>query len=130
MLDQVAEPLVRLPRAGVAGVLAHRPLAPPVHVRVDAAREGVSARPAQPLLELGRHVLVGVDVLDLDARVGEAARVFRADDRRDARLMLRRGRHLSTAGYGSAGGRAAPPPPRPPAAPPRARGRAPWPPRG
>ena len=93
VLDQVVEALVRLLRAGVARVLAHRPLAAAVHVRVDAARVGVLARRAEPLLEAGRHVLVRVGVLDLDARVGEAARVVGPDDRRDARLVVGRGGH-------------------------------------
>ena len=49
--EQVAEALVRLLRARVAGVLAHRPLAAAVHVRVDSAREGILARLAEALRE-------------------------------------------------------------------------------
>ena len=38
--QQVGVALVRLLRRAEAGVLAHRPEAPAVHVRLDAAREG------------------------------------------------------------------------------------------
>ena len=100
VLDQVVEALVGLLRAGVARVLAHRPRAAAVHVRVHAARVGVLAGRAEPLLEAGRHVLVGVGVLDLDARVGEAARIVGPDDRRDARLVVGRGGHGRAQGYG------------------------------
>ena len=41
----------------------------------------------------GRHVLIRVGVLDLDARVGEAARVVGPDDRRDRRLAIGSGGH-------------------------------------
>ncbi len=95
VLDQVVEALVRLLGARVARVLAHRPLAAAVHVRVDAARERVGARLAEAFLEARSDVLRVVLVLDLDARVGEAARVVRPDDRRDARLLLRRRGHGS-----------------------------------
>ena len=89
VVDQVVEALVGLLGRRVARVLAHRPLAVAVHALVDPAREGVLARLAEPLLELGRQVLLGVERLDLDARVGEAARVVGADDRRDARFLVR-----------------------------------------
>ena len=49
----------------------------------------------------GRDVVLGVGVLDLDAGVGEAARVVRADDRRDGGLVLGRGGH-GREGYGAA----------------------------
>ena len=88
VLDQVAEALVRLRRGGVARVLAHRPRAAAVHVGVDAAGERVVARLAEALLEVRLHVVVAVEVLDLDAGVGEAALVVGADDRRDARLLV------------------------------------------
>ena len=93
VVDQVVEALVRLLRARVARVLAHRPLAAAVHVRMDPARERVLARLAEALLEVRLDVARAVDVLDLDARVGEAALVVRADDRRDARLLLGRRGH-------------------------------------
>ncbi len=66
VLDQVVEALVRLLGARVAGVLAHRPLAAAVHVRVDPAREGVLPGLAEPLLEPRLNVLGVVLVLDLD----------------------------------------------------------------
>ena len=47
LLEQVAEALVGLGRAGEAGVLAHRPEAAAVHRRLDAAREGELARAAR-----------------------------------------------------------------------------------
>jgi hypothetical protein len=93
VLDQVVEALVRLLGARVARVLAHRPLAAAVHVRVDPARERVGARLAEALLEARADVPGVVLVLHLNARVGEAARVVRPDDRRDARLVLRRRGH-------------------------------------
>ena len=72
VVDQVVEALVGLLGGRVAGVLAHRPAAVAVHPLVDAAREGVLARLAEPLLEVLRQVVLGVERLDLDARVGEA----------------------------------------------------------
>ena len=67
LLEQVAEALVRLLGRGEAGVLSDRPRPPAVHVLVRAPREGKPAR------KLGRQpldILLRVDRLDLDARVG------------------------------------------------------------
>jgi hypothetical protein len=66
MVEQVAVALIGLLGAGVTGVLAHRPQAAAVHIGMDAARERVLARLAQPLIEVGRQVGFGVDRLDLD----------------------------------------------------------------
>src|SRR5918994_872705 len=93
VLDQVVEALVGLLGAGVARVLAHRPLALAVHLAVHAAGERVLARLAQPLLELGRDVLRVVEGLDLDPGVGEDALVLRADDGGDGGLVLVLGGH-------------------------------------
>ena len=71
---QVAEALVRLLRGGEAGVLADRPRLPAVHVPVGAAREREFA--GEPGLG-SLDVLLRVDRLDLDARVGLAAIVGR-----------------------------------------------------
>ena len=51
---------------------------------MDSAREGIFARGAEALaeVEVGDVVLV-VDDIDLDARVGELAGIVRADVRRD-----------------------------------------------
>ena len=52
---------------------------------MDAARERVLARLAEALAQVEvRDVVVVVDRLDLDAGVGEPARVVGADDGRDA----------------------------------------------
>jgi hypothetical protein len=60
---------------------------------VDAAGVGEVARLAETLLEVRPDVVIVVGVLDLDAGVGEAALVVRADDRRDARLLIWPGRN-------------------------------------
>jgi hypothetical protein len=57
VLEQVAEALVRLLGGAEARELAHRPELPPVHRRVDAAREGIDTGVAE------RRVVVDVDVL-------------------------------------------------------------------
>ena len=56
LLEEVAEPLVRLLGGREAGVLAHRPEAAPVHRRLDAAGEGRLAGQAEValLVEAGR----------------------------------------------------------------------------
>ena len=88
MLDQVAVALVGVLGAREAGVLAHRPEPVAVHARVDAAREGVLARLAEPLLQAGRHVVGLVEPVDLDPGVGEAPLVVGADDRRDVAVQV------------------------------------------
>ena len=103
VLDQVVEALVGLLRRRVARVLAHRPLAAAVHVRMDAARERVLPRLAEALLEARRDVAVAVELLDLDAGIGELARVVGPDDGRDGRLLVGLGRHR-TADYPRLGG--------------------------
>ena len=84
VLEQVLVPLVGLAGRGVARVLAHRPAALAVHLAVDAAGEGELARLAE--VEVLGQVLLRVERLDLDPGVGEAARVVRADDRRDGEV--------------------------------------------
>ena len=86
--EQVLVALVGLLGRGVAGVLAHRPEPLAVHLAVRAARERVLARLAQPRIQVLRGVGGGVERLDLDAGVREAARVVRADDRGDGILVL------------------------------------------
>ena len=44
--------------------------------------------PGSPRSSSSRQVLLGVELGDLDARVGEAARVVGADDRRDGQVLL------------------------------------------
>ena len=63
VVEQVAEALVGLLGGAEAGELAHRPQAAPVHARVDAARERILAREADPLLERA-DVLGTVERLD------------------------------------------------------------------
>ena len=92
MVEQVAVALVGLLGARVAGVLAHRPQLPAVHLAVDAARERVLAGLAEPLGQVVGQVLLGVERLDLDPGVGEPPRVVGADDRGD-RAVLVGGRH-------------------------------------
>ena len=65
LVEQVAEALVGLLGRPEARELAHRPEAPAVHRRVDAARERIAA--GQPDLALVGHVGLGVERLDLDA---------------------------------------------------------------
>ena len=84
--EQVAVALVGLLRGGVAGVLAHRPRLLAVHLAVHAARVGELAGLAE--VEIGGQVGLGVELGDLDARVGEAAGVVGADDRRDGQVLL------------------------------------------
>jgi molybdopterin synthase catalytic subunit len=55
---------------------------------VDAARERVVPGLAELLGQVRRKVGLGVEALDLDARVGEAAGIVRPDDRRDGGLVL------------------------------------------
>ena len=69
VLQQVAEPPVRVVGGSHAGVLAHRPQPAPVHRRVGAARVREDARLAQ----LGRRIEPGIRLVDgqlLDAGVG------------------------------------------------------------
>src|SRR5262249_43955060 len=80
VLGQVAVALIRLLGGRVAGVLAHRPEPVAVHPRVDAAGEGVRAGFAEPLLQSGLHVLLGVEALDLDPGIGDPALVVGPDD--------------------------------------------------
>src|SRR5665809_84061 len=94
---------------------------------MDSAGERVLARLAEALLEPGVHVVLRVEPLDLDARVGEAARVLRPHDRGDGRLLLgsvgpagegygaaasRAPRRSAHAAAGAGGGRGAGPPAR------------------
>ena len=83
--DQVPVALVRLLRRGVARVLAHRPGLLPVHLPVHAA--GVGEGPRLTEVEVLRQVRGVIELLDLDAGVGEAARVVGADDRCDAEVL-------------------------------------------
>ena len=76
-LDQVVEALVGRLRVAEAGILAHRPGAPAVHVAMDAAGEGILAGlfPARPVAAAASVAAVQVrrrvDRLYLDAGVGE-----------------------------------------------------------
>ena len=85
--EQVLVALVGLLRRRVAGVLAHRPQPLAVHLAVHAARVGELAGLAE--VEVRGQVGLVVERLDLDARVGEAARVVRADDRGDGEVGRR-----------------------------------------
>src|SRR6185312_6058316 len=67
------------PGGGVAGVLAHRPGLAPVHPGMDSARVGKLAGCSE--VELLGQILVGVELGDLDARVGKAPGVVGPDDR-------------------------------------------------
>ena len=87
VLDQVAVALVRLLRARVARVLAHRPQLLAVHLAMHAAGEGELGGVAEPLVEVVGDVVRRVDRLDLDPAVREAPRVVRADDRRDGEIV-------------------------------------------
>ena len=84
--EQVLVALVGLLGGRVARVLAHRPGARAVHLRVHAARVREGAGFAQ--LELAGEVVLVIEALDLDARVGEAARIVRADDRGDGQALV------------------------------------------
>ena len=88
VLDQVAVALVGVLGRGEAGVLAHRPEPVAVHALVDAAGEGRRAGLAEPLLQPGRDVVLGVEALDLDPRVGEDPLVVGPDHRRDRAVGL------------------------------------------
>ena len=88
VLDQVAVALVGVLRAGEAGVLAHRPEPVAVHALVDPAGERVVAGLAEPLFEPGGDVVLVVEAVDLDPRVGEHALVVGADDRRDVAVQI------------------------------------------
>src|SRR5439155_2313674 len=83
--QQVAVAGVRLRRAGVARVLPHRPQLLAVHLAVRAAH--VRELPGLAEMEVLRDVGLGVERLDLDAGVGEAARIVRADDRGDRQAL-------------------------------------------
>ena len=98
VLEQVLVALVGLLGRRVARVLAHRPQRLRYISRVHAARVRELARAAE--VEVVRQVLARVQRLDLDARVGEAARVVGADDRRDGEI---RRRVLVLDGHGSEG---------------------------
>ena len=88
VLEQVAVAGVGLSGGRVAGVLAHRPAPRAVHLGVDTAGERILAGRAETLLKVEiRDVGLVVDDLRLDAGVGEAARVVRADQRRDPWLL-------------------------------------------
>ena len=84
--EQVLVARVGLRRRRVAGVLAHRPRPLAVHLAVHAARvrEGSGVAELEPL----GHVVLRVERLDLDARVGEAPGIVRADDRGDGQALL------------------------------------------
>ena len=84
--EQVAVALVGLLRGGVAGVLAHRPGLLAVHLAVHAARVGEVAGLAQ--VELLGQVGLGVELGDLDPRVGEPAGVVGPDDRGDGQVLF------------------------------------------
>ena len=79
VLEQIAEPLVRLLDRAEAGELAHRPQPAAVHARVHAARERILAR--QPDLIPLRQVRLRVERPDRLAR-----------QRREARATFRHGR--------------------------------------
>ena len=81
MREQVLVALVGLLRRRVARVLAHRPQLLAVHLAVRPARERELAGLAEPLRQPVGDVAVGVERLDLDPGVGEAARIVRAHDR-------------------------------------------------
>ena len=66
VLEQVVEALVRLLGRAEAGELAHRPQAPAVHRRVDAARERVLAREAEVALVVELDGVGRVERLDVD----------------------------------------------------------------
>src|SRR5579863_10732488 len=85
MLEQVAVARVRLLRRGIAGVLAHRPQALAIHVGVNPARVSELAR----RLGLERLLWRRIRRRDLDPRVGEAAAVAGANDRRDRQIAVR-----------------------------------------
>ena len=76
-LDQVVEALVGCLRVAEAGILAHRPGPPAVHVAMDAAGEGIFAglflaRPVAAAASVAAiQVGCGIDRLHLDAGVGE-----------------------------------------------------------
>ena len=84
--EQVAVALVGLLGRRVARVLAHRPRLLAVHLAMHAARVRERARLAQA--QVLRQVVLGVERLDLDPRVGEAARVVGADDGGDGQAFL------------------------------------------
>ena len=86
--EQVAVALVRLPGARVAGVLAHRPQLPPVHVGVDAAGVGVIPGLAEASRQVLGQVLLGVLPVDLDPGVGEPTRIVGTDDRGDRAVLV------------------------------------------
>ncbi len=69
--EQVAEALVGLLGRAEARELAHRPQAPAVHRRVDAAREGIDARPPVVVLVLAAAGEVGLRVQRLDGRAAQ-----------------------------------------------------------
>src|SRR5581483_1723248 len=66
VLEEVAEPRVRLLRRAEAGELPHRPEPAAVHRRVDAAREGIRPRPAEVAFVVELDVLRRVERLVLD----------------------------------------------------------------
>src|SRR5262249_11428989 len=73
VLEEVAEARVRLLGGAETGVLPHGPETPPVHRRLDAAREGVLPRDAQLSLVVERgRVGAGVEPLPRDVRGGAA----------------------------------------------------------
>ncbi len=88
--EQVAVALVGLLRRRVAGVLAHRPELTAVHLAVYPAR--VRVAPGLAELELCREVVLVVERLDLDARVGESPRVVGTYDGRDREVLALCGR--------------------------------------
>jgi len=66
VLEQVAEPLVRLRRRAEAGELPHRPELAAVHRRVDAAREREDARVAEVAVVVDLDALGRVERLVLE----------------------------------------------------------------
>ena len=90
MLGQVAIALVGVLRAGEAGVLAHRPEPVAVHAGVDAAGEGVFAGLAEALLQPWPDVVLLVEALDLDARVGDPVigALLLGEHRRDVAVQV------------------------------------------
>ncbi len=67
VVEQVAEPLVRLLGRAEAGELAHRPQPPPVHRRIHTPRERERARDAEVPRLVRLDALRGVQGLDVDA---------------------------------------------------------------
>ncbi len=84
--QQVFVALVRLLRRRIAGVLAHRPSLLAVHLPVGTPRVGELPRLAQ--VEVCGEIRLRIELIDLDARVGEAARILRPHYRGHRQVLL------------------------------------------